>query len=81
METDPRQARLTGGGLDELEALVEAQPAAYYKPAYYGASGWIGVILDRRDLDWEDVAEWLERSWRSVAPARLALAFADPDTL
>lgn len=59
------------GGMDELETLVEAQPDAYFRPAYYGASGWIGVILNRRDLDWDMVGEWLERSWRAVAPARL----------
>ena len=30
------------GGMDELEDLVEAQPQTYFKPAYYGAAGWIG---------------------------------------
>jgi phosphoribosylglycinamide formyltransferase 1 len=59
------------GSMDELESLVEAQPQAYFRPAYYGASGWIGVILNRSGLDWEMVAEWLERSWRAVAPPRL----------
>lgn len=59
------------GGMDELESLVEAQPHAYHKPAYYGASGWIGLILNRPGLDWDSVAEWLERSWRAVAPPRL----------
>lgn len=56
------------GGMDELEDLVEAQPHAYHKPAYYGASGWIGIILNRPGLDWDDVADWLQRSWRAVAP-------------
>lgn len=56
------------GSMDELLDLVEAQPGAYFKPAYYGASGWIGVILDRPGLDWEDVADWLSRSWLAVAP-------------
>lgn len=56
------------GSIDELEGLVEAQPQAYHKPAYYGASGWIGVILNRPGVDWEDVADWLQRSWRMVAP-------------
>lgn len=56
------------GSMDELLDLVEAQPQAYFKPAYYGASGWIGVILNRPGLDWDHVSEWLERSWRSVAP-------------
>ncbi len=56
------------GSMDELLTLVEAQPQAYFKPAYYGASGWIGVILNRPGLDWSHVSDWLERSWRSVAP-------------
>ncbi|MCV0382214.1 MAG: phosphoribosylglycinamide formyltransferase [Erythrobacter sp.] len=55
-------------GMDELEALVEDQPHAYHKPAYYGASGWLGVILDRADIDWDSVAERLQRSWTAVAP-------------
>ncbi|MBV7266579.1 phosphoribosylglycinamide formyltransferase [Erythrobacter ani] len=58
-------------GMDELLDLVEAQPDTYFKPAYYGASGWIGLILNRPGTDWVHVAEWLERSWRSAAPARL----------
>ena len=56
------------GSMDELLDLVEAQPQAYFKPAYYGASGWIGVILNRPGLDWDHVSDWLERSWRAVAP-------------
>ncbi|MFA6219503.1 MAG: phosphoribosylglycinamide formyltransferase [Erythrobacter sp.] len=59
------------GGMDELEGLVEAQPQAYHKPAYYGASGWIGIILNRPGVDWEAIAVWLQRSWRQIAPARL----------
>ncbi len=59
------------GSMDELLDLVEAQPEVYFKPAYYGASGWVGVILNRPGVDWDHVAEWLERSWRAVAPARL----------
>ena len=56
------------GGMDELLNLVESQPEAYFKPAYYGASGWIGVILNRPGVDWDHVADWLQRSWRQVAP-------------
>ena len=59
------------GGLDEVEGLAETQPNTYFKPAYYGASGWVGVIVNRPDVDWDHVSEWLERSWRSAAPARL----------
>lgn len=59
-------------GVDEMEGLIEAHPEAYFRPAYYGASGWIGVILNRPGVDWDAVADWLSRSWRSVAPKRLA---------
>lgn len=59
------------GGMDELLDLVESQPDIYFKPAYYGASGWVGIILNRPGVDWDDVAQWLRRSWHSVAPKRL----------
>lgn len=59
------------GSMDELLNLVESQPEIYFKPAYYGASGWIGIILNRPGVDWDEVAAWLQRSWRAVAPRRL----------
>ncbi len=59
------------GSMDELLALIEDQPEVYFKPAYYGASGWVGIILNRPGVDWDAVAEWLERSWRGAAPKRL----------
>ncbi len=58
-------------GPDELAALIERDPDTYYRPAYYGASGWVGVTLNRPEVDWDHVGEWLARSWRSVAPKRL----------
>ncbi|MEL6530262.1 MAG: phosphoribosylglycinamide formyltransferase [Pseudomonadota bacterium] len=58
-------------GMDELLGLIEAQPDIYYKPAFYGASGWVGLILNRPGVDWAHVEEWLQRSWRAVAPKRL----------
>lgn len=59
------------GGPEEMASLIEDHPDIYFKPAFYGPSGWIGMVLDRRDLDWDDVSAWLERSWRAVAPKRL----------
>ena len=58
-------------GPDEMTGLIEAQPDVYYWPKYYGASGWLGVKLNRRDVDWDQVRDWLERSWRACAPPRL----------
>jgi phosphoribosylglycinamide formyltransferase-1 len=58
-------------GPDEMTGLIETQPDKYYWPKYYGASGWLGLKLNRRDVDWSEVGDWLERSWRSCAPPRL----------
>lgn len=66
-------------GPDEMNALIEAEPDLYYRPAYYGASGWIALRLDRPDTDWNHVKDWLERSWRAVAPKRLTKMVAAAD--
>ncbi|MFZ1744157.1 MAG: formyltransferase family protein, partial [Pontixanthobacter sp.] len=58
-------------GQDELTALIERDPDAFFRPAYYGASGWVGLILNRPDCDWDQAEYWLGRSWRAVAPRRL----------
>lgn len=59
-------------GQDELAALIERDPQVYFRPAYYGASGWAGIILNRPGVDWDHVKAWLERSWLAVAPRRIA---------
>jgi phosphoribosylglycinamide formyltransferase 1 len=66
-------------GADEMNALIEAEPEVYYRPAYYGASGWIAMRLDRPGVDWDHVGDWLAKSWRAVAPARLVKLMAVAD--
>lgn len=68
------------GSMDELLHLVESQPEVYFKPAYYGASGWVGIILNRANVDWDNIDAWLQRSWRSVAPKRLTRLLDIADT-
>lgn len=58
-------------GQDEMAALIDADPDAYFRPAYYGPSGWIGLRLDRPGVDWDQVGAWLKRSWQASAPKRL----------
>ena len=58
-------------GQDELAALVDADPEQYFRPPYYGPSDWVGLRLDRGAVDWDHVADWLAKSWQTVAPARL----------
>lgn len=57
-------------GADEQSQLIANDSARYYRPAYFG-DGWIAIRLDLGDTDWDAVADWLARSWRSVAPKRL----------
>ena len=57
-------------GADEQAQLIDNDPAHYYRPAYFGDS-WIGIRLDLGDTDWEEIGQWLARSWRSIAPIKL----------
>lgn len=55
-------------GIDEMMALIDQDPDTYFRPDFYGASGWIGIILNRPDIDWDHAADWLAQSWRRCAP-------------
>lgn len=57
-------------GIDEQQALIEADPERHYRPQYFG-DDWIAVRLDLGDTDWDDVAARIARSWRAVAPKKL----------
>lgn len=52
----------------EVEALD--QDGRFFVPAYYGPSGWRATDLDRDDVDWTEVAELVETSYRLVANRR-----------
>lgn len=57
-------------GADEQAQLIENDPDRYYRPAYFG-DGWIAMRLDLGRNDWDEIGEWLARSWRSIAPRKL----------
>ncbi len=58
------------------ESLIEADPEQFFRPAYVGPRGWIGVRLDR-DPDWDEVAVLIEDAYRAVAPAKLIALLDD----
>ncbi|PKP92320.1 MAG: hypothetical protein CVT77_09310 [Alphaproteobacteria bacterium HGW-Alphaproteobacteria-16] len=58
-------------GIEEQEMLIEMAPDLYYRPPYFGPSGWVGIHLDSADLDWDRVADRVAISWELVAPRRL----------
>jgi hypothetical protein len=73
---DGRVALCCKAAPGEQQALVAADPARYYRPAYLGARGWVAVRLDTGDVDWDEVAELALDAWRRTAPKRL-LALVD----
>jgi hypothetical protein len=57
------------------EMLLAAEPARFFIPPYFGAKGWIGVGLDAA-ADWREIEAFARRSYRLVAPKRLATLVA-----
>ncbi len=57
------------------EYILVASPARFFVPPYFGAKGWIGVGLDEA-ADWREVDAFVRRSYRLVAPKRLARLLA-----
>ena len=51
--------------------LLAADPERFFSPPYYGSKGWVGMRLDNAP-DWSEVAAFVKRSYRLVAPRRLA---------
>ena len=58
-------------GVEEQSMLIDSDPSRYYRPPYFGDS-WVGIRLDLGDTDWDHIGEWLAKSWRAVAPRKLA---------
>lgn len=50
------------------EALLH--DARFFDPAYLGPSGWVGLDFDASPVDWQEVAELVDESYRLTAPKR-----------
>ena len=55
---------------DVQQALVAGDPERFFRPAYVGHRGWVGVVLDGKP-DWDAVAALVEEAYRLAASARL----------
>ncbi len=51
--------------------LVGADPQRFFVPPYVGSKGWVGIRLDN-DPDWDEVTRLIKRSYKLIAPKRLA---------
>jgi predicted DNA-binding protein (MmcQ/YjbR family) len=57
---------------DERVALL--QDERFYSPPYFGPGGWLALDLDAAEVDWDEVAELVESSYRLVALKRMIKA-------
>ncbi len=55
---------------ENRDLLIRSEPKRYFFPAYVGASGWVGIWLDRRPR-WVAVSELIVDGYRLTAPRRL----------
>ncbi len=52
------------------EMLVGSDLGRFFVPPYVGHHGWIGLWLDVA-VEWDELAELIEESYRMTAPKRL----------
>ncbi|MCV7176426.1 MmcQ/YjbR family DNA-binding protein [Mycolicibacterium sphagni] len=57
--------------VDDSERVALEQDERFFYPAYLGPYGWMGLDLDAATIDWAEVAELVDASFRLQAPARL----------
>ncbi|MEO7069255.1 MAG: MmcQ/YjbR family DNA-binding protein [Nostocoides sp.] len=57
---------------DERVALLTDE--RFFVPGYVGAYGWIGLNFRGGEVDWAEVGELVQMSYRNTAPARLVKA-------
>ena len=60
--------------LGEKEALLTANPEAYYTTAHY--DGYPAVLVNLVAVDFDELRELITESWRIKAPAKLRASFA-----
>ena len=53
------------------DLLIARSPELYFKPAYVGVSGWVGIYLEAA-TDWAEVAERLRHAHELAAPTARA---------
>ena len=56
--------------LGAQEALIDADPARFFRPPYVGVSGWVGVVLDTKP-DWQMVQRLVRDAFAFVATKKL----------
>ncbi len=55
--------------------LIGASPHKFYRPAYVGHRGWVGIEL--AEIDDDELIHHIHTAWRLVATKRALKAFAE----
>jgi predicted DNA-binding protein (MmcQ/YjbR family) len=54
-----------------------AQDQRFYAPPYFGPIGWLALDFTAAPVDWQEVGELVESSYRQVAPKRMLKALEE----
>jgi len=57
--------------VDDSDRVAYQQDDRFFFPAYMGPSGWLGQDFTAEKVDWDEVAELVDASFRMVAPKKL----------
>jgi hypothetical protein len=57
--------------VDDSDRRALEQDTRFYYPAYMGPSGWLALDLTAAKVDWDEVRELVDASFRMVAPKKL----------
>lgn len=57
--------------VDESERRALEQDSRFFYPMYLGPSGWLGLDFDAAPVDWGEVGELVDASFRLTAAPRL----------
>lgn len=58
--------------------LIASDPKRFYLPAYIGRSGFLGIRLDVKRVDWKDLETRVQKAWQLQAPKTLLRSSTEP---
>ena len=57
--------------VDDSDRNALAQDTRFFYPAYMGPSGWLGLDFTAAPVDWDEVRELIDASFRMIAAKKL----------
>jgi predicted DNA-binding protein (MmcQ/YjbR family) len=58
--------------VDDSDRKALENDTRFFYPAYMGPAGWLGLDLTaRKNIDWDEVGELIDASFRLIAPKKL----------